>query len=669
MALTDPKDIDVSEIDDSEESRHPVSYLAVDLTEQQRTDLSAWLHLHLTQIETLMQPILARFEQEDDQIEGRMPGADYPYAGAFRVNYPLTKRKVREIANRIKQAYLDADPIWGIDLDDPNLFQLAIKIEKALDTAIDHELDEEDDLSRACFDAAHHGTGAVMPTWAFHEERVRELESWKGWDQQNLESLEDILRFEQKYPNWQDEKELRKLHSLLNRGVDVEREVTATKVLKNHPDFRYIESKRLRVYPSVEGIDGLRMTPVYGFVTSYSRFELEEFARSNVIDQEGFDALFPESVKTSEQGDAQDAFEEQEEVEVFQGTIRYRLGDDETPCRYHVWYAIKDQIILRVRFYPWWIGEPDLIPFYSRQEESGFFKRGFSADIVDEHTCLNVLLNLYLNGIDSANALRLRTKYRSRAHQMILSRRMSPYNPLVWEQNPNEVDAISQSMTHLPAIVNGLELMRRQADEASGTSSLQSGRESPTDPNAPGIKTIALLQQVQPNEKDVLRSLEPAFRAVGRWTMWLYFQGLKLEWIEELPGGLQIEPELLPELAKHLHPRATLFDLDRQGRFDRNLGLLTITSKLVGQTRPDVVMKMLRITISQAGDQWARLVDTLDLERDPMGMGMPADQAGIDGQPATDPLAPSASNGQSTAPDDAMAAMVNGMGNRVGAFA
>ena len=218
MPLTDPHDITVEPLNDREEARHPATYLQVELTEDVRRDLEAWLQLHLTGIETAMQPILKRFQQEVDQLEGNMPGSDYPYAGAFRVNYPLTKKKVREIANRVKQAYLDSDPVWGIDLDDPNLFELAIKIEKALDTAIDHELDEEDDLSQTIFEATLHGCGVLAPGWLYHEERVRQLETWEGFDGKKLESLSDLLAFESKYPSWRDEPELVMLHSQLRHG-------------------------------------------------------------------------------------------------------------------------------------------------------------------------------------------------------------------------------------------------------------------------------------------------------------------------------------------------------------------------------------------------------------------------------------------------------------------
>lgn len=657
MPLTDPKDVEVEPLDDREEAIHPATYLQVDLSEAERKDLEAWLFLHLTQIAADMAPILTRFQQEVDQLEGNMPGGDYPYAGAFRVNYPLTRKKVREVANRIKQAYLDSDPVWGIDLDDPHMFELAIKLEKALDTAIDHDLDEEDDLSLAIFEATAHGIGALIPTWLYHEERVRQLETWEGFDGQTVESLQDMIAFEAKYPNWRDEKELVTLHAQLRKGTRIEREVSATVPVANHPDFQHVEAKRLRVYPHVEGYEGLRSTPLYGYVTTYTRFQLEQLAEQDVIDRDALGRLLGD-VTGQGPDDADDAEAQTEEFEVFQGTMRYRLGADEVPTRYKVWYAVKEQVVLRTRFYPWWYHEADLIPFYVRLEDPGFFKRGVAADVVDEHTVLNVLLNLYLNAIDLANSMRWKAKYRSLGYAHLLSKRWSPHLPAPWKDNPNEIESLATPTNHLPPILNGFQLMLRQSDESTGTSSLQSGRESPTDPSAPASKTIALLQQVQPNEKDILRSLSPAFRQMGVWTMWLYFQGLKLKWITELPGGLQIAPDLLPELAKHLHPRAILFDFDRQGRFERSTGILAMTQKILGATRPDVILKMLRIAIQQADPTWARLVDTLDLERPaPLPMVPP-------GEEGADAAAPPSGNGFGGA--DPAEALMQRMGAQVG---
>ena len=424
MPLSDPRDVTVDEIDDTDAARHPATYLQVDLNEKTRQDVEAWLTLHLTQITTQMQPILARLQQDVDQLEGRMPGSDYPYEGAFRVNYPLTKKKVREIANRIKQAYLESDPIWGIDTDDPALFQLAMALEKALDTAMDDELDEEDDLAQTIFESVLHGTGVLIPTWRYHEERVRRLETWTGYDGKNEQTLADLIAFEATYPNWRDEQDLVTLHRQIGTGHDVEREITVTLPVVNHPDFQHVELKQVRVYPTVEGTEGLQTTPLYGYETTYTRFQLEALAAQEVIDAEALGRLLPQARE-----DEDDAAAQVEEFKIFQGVMRYALPGDAQPTRYQVWFAVEEAVVLRVRAYPWWFHEADLIPFYVRQEDAGFFKRGIAWDVVDEHTILNVLLNLYLNAIDMANSMRWKAKYRSMGYAYIQSRRWSPHFP------------------------------------------------------------------------------------------------------------------------------------------------------------------------------------------------------------------------------------------------
>lgn len=657
--LPDAHDVTVDSMDERPEATAPTTYLKVDLTEDASHDLAAWLHLHLVAIQAEMQPILKRFQQEQDQVDGNMPGADYPYSGAFRINYPVTRRKVREICNRIKQAYLDSDPIWGINLDDPALFELATKVEKSLDTAMEHQLDEDDDLMLALWDATKHGTGVLIPNWLYQEERVRDLEAFAGVQQDAFlrgeielpQAMQGLLDFESQYPNWQEEKDLRALRTQLLRGQDVEREITKTVVVRNHPDFQHVEIARVRVYPTVKGYEGLRTTPIYGFVSDYTRFELEALAAQGVIDEDALGRLLP-ATESERDEDATDPEAQQESFEIFQGTIRYKLPGDPTPSRYKVWYAVDEQIVLRTRFFPWWYHEADMIPFYVRLETPGFFKTGVADDVVDEHTVLNALLNMYLNAIDLANSMRWKAKYKSLGYAQILSKRWSPHLPAPWKDNPNEIESLATPTNHLSAIVAGFELLRRQSDEATGTSSLQSGRESPTDPTAPGIKTIALLQQVQPNEKDVLRALEPSFRHMGVWTLQLYYQGLKMAWIDELPDGLQLPPAMLPEIAQRLHPRAMLFEVDRQGRFDRNVGLLQLTTNLLGNSRPDVVLKMLRVIIQQAGSPWDRLVDSLDLER-PMPLPVP----GAEGDGAPSGPTPS-DNGHATA-DSPISALVN----------
>ena len=612
-------DLLVKSIEDRSDDVSYSGYQRITLDEKQRVALESWLDMHVTQIAQEMAPVLSRFRQEDNQLDGEMPGGDHPYPGAFRVNYPVTKRKVRELANRIKQAYLDAGTLWAVMGDTTELYDLAVKVEKALDWAADHELDEEDDLAKAVFSSTHHGIGVLVPCWNYQEGQVRDVETYEPFDGQTIESLRDILRFEQNYPNWKEEPAARKLHGKLTRGERIEPiEVSYRTAIKNQPDFRFIPAQNLRVYPTVEGLDGLRCTPVYGYVWEYTRYELEKMQQEGKLDDGALERMLGKSTEE----EARDPGEQSETYEIFHGTAHYSLGEGKEEQTLSFWYAVKERVLIRLRGQVWWNTDPDMIPFYVRTDEAGFFKTGIAWDVKDEHVVLNVILNMFLNAMDMANSMRWKAKKGSIAERHILNRRWSPHIPVPWEFDPREVESMQTPTNHLGDIVTAFELMRRQSDEATGTTALQSGRESPTDPRAPATKTIALLQQVAPNEKDAIRSMEPGFRYMGKWALMMYYQGLRLGWIDEFPGGLEIPLEMLPMLANRLAPRSVIFDYDRQGQQERNMGAFQLLASTVGQTRPDIMLKALRRVLSQWDSQWSQFVDDLDLE----GVNLPPQQ-------------------------------------------
>src|SRR3990167_7447722 len=226
-------------LDETPEGKTPAGYLSVTLSDQQRGDLEAWLNNHLEQIEAALADVHGLFEEEVNQFEGLMPGGDYPYPGAFRVNVPLTKKKVREISNRLKQAYLDSDPIWAIvspliDLDTTQ------KVEKYLDNQVDNVLEAADDLSQAIFESVLHGVGAIEPGWVYLEDTMRDIFVGRGFDGLSLESLADLAKFEQEYPDWKDNKHTRDIHNRLARGIDVNDEITYRIATVNRPSVTHI---------------------------------------------------------------------------------------------------------------------------------------------------------------------------------------------------------------------------------------------------------------------------------------------------------------------------------------------------------------------------------------------------------------------------------------------
>lgn len=635
MPLSERHDLETKPIEPGTDATSPTGYLVVTLGIEERTAFENWLQDHKDAIEKQMADVLTRFETERNQYEGKMPGGDYPYPGAFRVNYPITKKKAREIANRLKQAYLDSDPIWAVGTDKMELREYAEAVEKGLDSTVRNELDEEDDVAQAIFESTLHGSGFLVPSWLYTEEVRRNVESYAGWDGVRPDSIIDLMKFEKNYPNWREDKEAKKLHNQIANGKDVSREFSYTEPVKNQPNLAFVEAARVRAYPTTDGYEGLRTTPLYGFIRTYTYAELKDLAEEGQIDKEALERLVKRDSRDDESVD-----DEIEEFDVFIGTARYKLPGDKQPCRYKVWLECDDNVLLRVRQFPFWYDEPDLIPLYTRQEEPGFFKRGIAWDLQDDHIILNVMLGLYLNGIDMANSMRFIVKEKSLAEAHLLARRWSPHLPIPYKSDPKEVIPNQASLGHLTAIVGGFQIMKQQADDSTGTSALQSGRESPTDPNAPAAKTAMLLQQVEPNIKEYMRSLEPGFRQVGRWLIWLYYQGISLGWIEGLPGVPEMPVDQLPEIAKNLHPRALLFEFDRQGRTERNLKVVELTA----QFAPHLLPQVLKVAFSQFDSQWGRLAQQMNFQP-PMPMpGMPGESE-TTGNPGTKPSANGAANG------------------------
>ena len=600
------KDLTVSEAPEKGETS-PATYLQIDLEGEARTNLEKWVSDHWEQIESQMQDIFSRFVRERNAFDGKMPGADYPYPGAFRVNYPVTKRKVREVSNRRKQAYLDSDPIWAVTTDRPDLQDVAQDVEHGLDTAVDHEMESEDDIAQSEFESTLHGCGLLEAGWEYLEETRRRVESYDGFDGKTIQSLQGLVDFETNYPNWRESPDGRKVHRQIEKGKAQRFEASYTTPTRNQPVLRYIPCASSRVYPATDGYAGLRTTPIYGYVKVFTQAELKDLSDQEYLDEGQYERL----VKGP--GDSTKPTDQMEEYEVFIATIRYQLPGDDRILRYKVWQERITKVILRARAYPWWYGEPDLIPLYLRQEEPGFYKPGLAEDVKDDHTVMNVLLGMFLNGADMVHAMKFKVKQGSLAERHLLRRSWSPHIPMPYEKDPSEVDPMPSSTASLDPLVTGMELMRRNADEGTGTSSLQSGRESPTDPSAPAAKTAMLLQQVEPQTKEFIRSMQQGFRQAGRWVIWLYYQGTALGWIESMPGAEGVAPEDLPELADALNPRAMLFEGDRVQRQERNMALLEIFQKVYAQ-RPDVIGQVFRIVLSQWDSEWARRSKSMDLE-------------------------------------------------------
>lgn len=121
--------------------------------------------------------------------------------------------------------------------------------------------------------------------------------------------------------------------------------------------------------------------------------------------------------------------------------------------------------------------------------------------------------------------------------------------------------------------------------------------------------------------------------------MSLYCQGVKLNWIDFVPGAEQVPIEDLEKLCDNLNTRALLFEGGRKERFSRNQAAYKMIAEAYAQARPDIVARARALAIGQIDDQWLRFSDEMDLSEAvapppvPEGQG-PRPEAGGEGSPS-----------------------------------
>lgn len=623
MPLTARQNVEVFDLPEQEDLE-PSGYLRIsssELSDEKKRDLEDYVCGHLQQIEEQMGDVLERFESERNRFDGTFTAPDFPYRGAFRANYPVTKRKSREVCNKIKAAFIDSKPRWSISSDRLKTTNVQ-DIEDYIESKWDYEIHSENDFAQCAFQATLHGTGILVPDWVYIEESQRDVESFSGFDGETFQSLKGMAEFEKLYPDWKEEDSLRKIHRKLENGEDVKLEFSYTTPVQSNPKLTFVSCTDARVYPSVNGFQGLRTTPVYGYIRQFTRAELERLVNDGFIEDDWFQDVLSDRGKAEDSSSKETAKSETDEFDIFIATVRTDVVSGEYE-RFKVWFDTDTEKIIRVQHFPWWYAAPDLIPHYIRHEEPGFFKPGIAEDLKDDHMLLVVILNMFLNGMSMANSLNLKVKLNSPAHKHILARKYSPHVPTPFEQDGNEVQPMQFPVHQLSSNLEAFELMRRQSDESTQTSALQSGRESPTDPEAPAAKTALLLKQVAPNMREYIRSMQEGFQEDGRWLLWMYYQGTKLDWLLDGQGFPISNTNQFREIVGSLSPRAIAFENDAAQQDQINLMVL----KLVKETFPNnqsLVSEVAKVTIGQLSGDWSKRVEEL-----PFDQGMQPLQPGM----------------------------------------
>jgi hypothetical protein len=136
----------------------------------------------------------------------------------------------------------------------------------------------------------------------------------------------------------------------------------------------------------------------------------------------------------------------------------------------------------------------------------------------------NAIINFMLDTAFIQNLLLFKVKKNSDMFRMMASRKWYPGFPIVYDEDPSEIDQFNINKQDLNGLLALFELNNRLSEDISGVSNYMTGKESPTDPDAPAKKTMALLQEGNINIKEYISNALPSMNEMAHQTMELFYQ-------------------------------------------------------------------------------------------------------------------------------------------------
>jgi hypothetical protein len=308
----------------------------------------------------------------------------------------------------------------------------------------------------------------------------------------------------------------------------------------NDPRAKFVNLKDFYVRLNTDGYAGLKTTKLIVKRENYNYWELlTEEKKGNFTDIEKL-------VSDEKTPDKKIANYENLDWDVLKCTYYFKLDEkDEEATKIVCWISEEKKIILGVADYPWYAIDCVYIPYYYKKKYEGFYQPGIAEDLTDNNLAENAILNLTLEGAYIGNTVTPITKD-PKVMAQFLEKRFTHGVPI--EGDAKNIDFLQKYMR--PTDIGGLimQYLVKGDDDASHITSGMSGQETPSDPNAPASKTIALLRQSGIDIDDFIMHVIPSFNEIGYILLNMYYQMSK--------EGVDYQPR--PERVVGKNPFATL---------------------------------------------------------------------------------------------------------------
>jgi len=408
--------------------------------------------------------------------------ADRP-AGRANVHVPLSQEIVDTAWAVIDKGIFSVQPWMQIQPREAMDVDVAKRKEQHLDYALNVEMKARERLDTLTWEMLVLNTGVAYLPWLREMDRIRDEETYDG------QRLEDMERFDQRYPN--ADEDFPEITKKLRAGKKITLNVEYNEALHDAPDVQHIPLRKWIVRDTAQPHQ-LHRERFVGHAFDLRWADVKEQISQGYYDdvtaqlQTTVDA---EGLRTTRL-DAED-----QPYTLVTGIVRWKRPGQTRERRFLVDFHQQSRTIARILYYPYWHNRVNYIPFYLQRSRRYIYGVSLLQKIESSQDEVNATHNVTLDAV-SFGSLPMFKARKTAIHDFNPMRDGMFPGKTFFLDNPQDVEQFQVQVSSALAVLAGLEQSAtRHAELSSGATQNLSGLESSADPQAPGNKTAILVQQ------------------------------------------------------------------------------------------------------------------------------------------------------------------------------
>lgn len=479
---------------------------------------------------------MANLRRWNDLLEGVIEETDFPWEGASQLNIPLVALHINTLHSVISRSILTVDPFWFGKTLDKELREHIPDIEGTLTYKARSELNTVEAVRDVLFTTPRDGTGWLWTPW------VEEYETTP--DREVVRSVEE---FTSAFPDPESagmdqatyDARLEEVRTKASEDNPMEIPVVVDRLVYRGPKSEVVEeADMMRVPMTAKDLKGCR---IYGRRISLRADELKGRVEDGAMWDDAVKKLLERGKTVTDasenawkqnlnqiEGITNESKGRSDDYAMFEGVIKLDpkalgLPSDGRERKYFFSYSKESRRLLGLSDY---IYRKDIATRFHFLKRPG---RGLGKSIPELLEGLAAELNASIRediNSDTISAVPIFKGKRSAKEDFDPAAEENQIKPgvMFWLEDPNAFDIVNKSAAgHTFSVQRRQEIMR-YAEMLVGPTQLLSGRESALDPNAPGNKTIALIQQSNMRIEDYINEFRIGFDELGELIQSHYYQ-------------------------------------------------------------------------------------------------------------------------------------------------